>query len=72
MSPLTRKSISIALVFALRACGRAKLRGRDATAVAGVGRIQVVRVVWSGPVRPFGWSRRCPSSLFVLDHANSS
>ena len=39
--PRTRKSIPIALAFALRACVRAKLRGRDASAVAGVGQMQV-------------------------------
>ena len=33
----TGKSISIALAFALRACVRAKLRVRDASAVAGRG-----------------------------------
>jgi hypothetical protein len=71
--PLTRKSISIALAFALRACVRAKLRGRDASAVAGGRRVQFVRVVRSGMVQLV---LRKTTPLFlplvVLDNINSN
>ena len=60
--PLTGKSTSIVLAFALHACVRAKLLGLDASAVAGGGQVQFV-----GLVRPsFGRSnrsRRYQSSL---------
>ena len=49
--PRTGKSISIALAFALRACVRAceAAWARDASAVAGVGQMQVCR---GGSLRP--------------------
>ena len=46
--PRTGKSISIALAFALRACVRAKLRARDDSSVARVGRTNL----WGPSVPP--------------------
>ena len=61
--PLTGKSISIALAFALRACVRAKLRGRQMLLVwLGVTGVEFVGVVW--PAGP-------PSGIFRSSQSGS-